>query len=83
MSKCFSTGISIKNLHYAIFAYMGKNGVKTVQTIGRTVRKHPSKEKAIIFDIADDLEYSYSHLKKRVAIYKKQKIEYSVSKITI
>jgi superfamily II DNA or RNA helicase len=33
MSKCFSTGISINNLHYAIFAYMGKGGVKTVQTI--------------------------------------------------
>lgn len=83
MSKCFSTGISIKNLHYAVFAYMGKSGVKTVQTIGRTVRKHESKSKAIIFDLADNLEYSVAHLRERIKIYKKQKIDYSISKITI
>jgi superfamily II DNA or RNA helicase len=83
MSKCFSTGISIKNLHYAIFAYMGKGGVKTVQTIGRTVRKHESKSKAVIFDIADNLEYSTSHLRERIKIYKNQKIDYSISKIKI
>lgn len=83
MSKCFSTGISIKNLHYAIFAYMGKGGVKTVQTIGRTVRKHESKKRAVIFDIADNLEYSLSHLRERIKIYKKQKIDYSISKLKI
>jgi superfamily II DNA or RNA helicase len=83
MSKCFSTGISIKNLHYAIFAYMGKGGVKTVQTIGRTVRKHSSKEVAVIFDIADNLEYSRKHAKERLQIYKEQKIEYSITKIKI
>lgn len=83
MSKCFSTGISVKNIHYAVFAYMGKGGVKTVQTIGRTVRKHHSKQKAIIFDVADDLLYSLSHLRKRLEIYKKQKIEYTLKKIKI
>ena len=83
MSKCFSTGISVKNIHYAIFAYMGKGGVKTVQTIGRTVRKHHSKQKAVIFDIADDLLYSLDHLRKRLEIYKKQKIEYTLKKIKI
>lgn len=83
MSKCFSTGISVRNIHYAIFVYMGKGGVKTVQTIGRTVRKHHSKEKAVIFDIADDLEYSLDHLRKRLEIYKKQKIEYTLKKIKI
>jgi superfamily II DNA or RNA helicase len=83
MSKCFSTGISIKNLHYAIFAYMGKGGVKTVQTIGRTVRKHSSKEKAVIFDISDDLNYSVRHLKERLKIYKDQKITYTLTKIKI
>lgn len=83
MSKCFSTGISIKNLHYAIFAYMGKGGVKTVQTIGRTVRKHFSKDKAIIFDMADDLLYSSRHLKERMKIYQDQKINYKITKIQL
>ena len=62
---------------------MGKGGVKTVQTIGRTVRKHESKERAVIFDIADNLEYSLSHLRERIKIYKEQKIEFSITKITI
>lgn len=83
MSKCFSTGISIKNLHYAIFTYMGKGGVKTVQTIGRTVRKHSSKEKAVIFDIADDLQYSLRHAKERLKIYKEQRIKYEITKMKI
>lgn len=83
MSKCFSTGISIKNLHYAILCYMGKGGVKTVQTVGRTVRKHHSKDKAVIFDISDNLQYSLSHLRKRLEIYKKQKIDYSLKKIKL
>lgn len=83
MSKCFSTGISVKNLHYAIFAYMGKGGVKTVQTIGRTLRKHSSKEMAVIFDMADNLEYSLNHARERIKIYKDQKIEYTITKIKI
>lgn len=80
MSKCFSTGISINNLHYAILSYMGKGGVKTVQTIGRTVRKHSTKSKAVIFDIADNLEYSYAHLRKRIQIYTDQKIDHDITK---
>ena len=83
MSKCFSVGVSVKNLHYAVFAYVGKSGVKTVQTIGRTVRKHISKDKAVIFDIADNLEYSLAHLRKRLLIYKDQKIEYTINKIKL
>ena len=39
--------------------------------------------KAIIFDLADNLEYSVAHLRERIKIYKKQKIDYSISKITI
>lgn len=83
MSAIFSTGVSIKNLHYAVFTYIGKSTVKIVQSIGRTVRKHESKEKAVVFDIADDLSYSYKHLKERMKIYKKQKIDYKISVIKI
>ena len=83
MSKCFSVGVSVKNLHYAVFAYVGKSGVKTVQTIGRTVRKHASKDKAVIFDIADNLEYSSDHLRKRLLIYKDQKIDYTIKNIKL
>lgn len=83
MSTIFSTGVSVKNLHYAIFACIGKSGVKIVQSVGRTVRKHESKDKAVIFDIADNLQYSGEHLLERMRIYKEQKIETKVINITI
>lgn len=83
MSKCFSTGISINNLHYAVFAYIGKGGVKTVQSIGRMLRKHESKEKAIVYDIADNLRYSSKHLKARLQTYKKQKIKTKIRNIKL
>ena len=79
MSKIFSTGINIKNLHYAIFVGIGKSTVKVCQSIGRTMRKHESKEKAIIYDFFDNLSYSKEHFKKRVKIYKKQKIDFSIT----
>ena len=34
-----------------ILMAIGKSTIKIVQSIGRTVRKHESKDKAIIFDI--------------------------------
>jgi len=83
MSTIFSTGVSVKNLHYAVFTYIGKSTVKIVQSIGRTVRKHETKNKSIIFDIADNLNYSYKHLRERIKIYKKQKIDFKISNIKI
>jgi superfamily II DNA or RNA helicase len=83
MSTIFSTGVSVKNLHYAVFTYIGKSTVKIVQSIGRTVRKHETKNKAIIFDIADNLPYSFKHLKERLGIYKDQRIEYKTTTIKI
>lgn len=83
MSSIFSTGVSVKNLHYAIFTYIGKSSVKIVQSIGRTVRKHETKDKAIVFDISDNLKYSKKHLLERIAIYKKQKIDYTITNIKI
>jgi superfamily II DNA or RNA helicase len=83
MSKIFSTGISINNLHICMFAYIGKSNVKVIQTIGRSLRKHPTKDKAIIYDIADNLKYSKDHLKKRIKMYKDQKIDYVIKNITL
>jgi superfamily II DNA or RNA helicase len=81
MSTIFSTGLSVNNLHYALFTYIGKSNVKIVQSIGRTVRKHDDKNKAVVFDISDNLKYSFKHLRDRMAIYKEQKI--AVKTITI
>jgi superfamily II DNA or RNA helicase len=82
VSKIFSTGISIKNLHYITFAGGGKAKVKTIQSIGRGLRQHKSKSKMIIFDIADQLHYGQLHSLKRMEIYKSENIKYNITPLT-
>ena len=81
ISKIFSTGINIKNLHYIIFACGGKAKIKIVQSIGRGLRLHKDKDKLIIFDIADDLKYSLLHMDKRIHLYEKEKIKHSIKEV--
>lgn len=51
----FSTGISIKRLHHVIFGSSLKSKVLTLQSIGRVLRKHTSKDIATLWDIVDNL----------------------------
>ena len=81
ISKIFSTGINIKNLHYIVFAGGGKAKVKIIQSIGRGLRLHTDKKGVIIIDIADMLHYSNQHYMKRLTLYKGEKIEYGIKKI--
>ena len=76
ISAIFSTGVNIKNLHNIIFAAGGKSFIRTVQSIGRGLRKHETKEKLIIMDICDNLPYGKRHCEKRKTIYDKEKILY-------
>lgn len=52
-----STGISIKNLKYLIFASPLKSRTSILQAIGRILRLHNNKELAIAFDLVDNLEW--------------------------
>lgn len=76
ISKIFSTGISIKNLHNVIFAAIGKARIKIIQSIGRSLRLHHTKQIATIFDIADNnLLYGSKHFKERQELYISEKID--------
>jgi len=75
ISKIFSTGINIRNLHFIIFAGGGKAKVKIIQSIGRGLRLHQNKEKLVIFDIADQLYYGKQHMEKRLKLYEKENIQ--------
>ena len=81
ISAIFSTGVNIKNLHNIIFASGGKSFIRTVQSIGRGLRKHASKNKLIIFDICDRLRYGIRHCEKRKEIYDNEKIKYNETNI--
>jgi len=78
ISKIFSTGINIKNLHYIIFAGGGKAKIRILQSIGRGLRLHKDKDKLIIIDIADDLQYGSQHFEKRKHLYEKENITYQI-----
>lgn len=80
ISNIFSTGISIKNLHNIIFASIGKSRIKIIQSIGRSLRLHHTKQMATIFDIADVcLTYGFKHFEERKKLYKDENIPLSVT----
>jgi superfamily II DNA or RNA helicase len=76
--KIFSTGVNIKNLHNILLASSVKGRILILQTIGRGLRKHSSKEKVIVHDIADDLgnNYTLKHFMSRIKIYNEEGFDY-------
>jgi len=81
ISKIFSTGINIRNLHYVVFASIGKAKNKIIQSIGRSLRLHESKKSAYILDIADNLKYSEAHMNERISLYQAESIKFTVKDI--
>lgn len=89
-----STGINIKRLHNVVFFASYKSEVKVLQSIGRGLRTHESKDKMILWDVVDDMRYknngkmvknySYNHWEKfRLAYYEEQSFEYTNETINI
>ena len=80
----FSTGINIKNLHNVIFASPSKSRIRNLQSIGRVLRKGKGKNKAMLYDIADDISvkgkknYTLNHLVERVKIYNEENFNYEI-----
>jgi superfamily II DNA or RNA helicase len=81
MSSIFSTGINIKNIHMIMFASGGKSFIRTIQSIGRGLRLHESKDKLLIIDLCDQLKYGIRHGDKRKEIYGLEKINYTLTDI--
>ena len=82
ISKIFSTGINIPNLHNIIFASAGKAKIKIMQSIGRALRLHPTKKIANIFDVADNTKYGIIHLIERKKLYNLEKYDYAEKEIS-
>ena len=81
VSKIFSTGINIPNLHNIIFASAGKAKIKIMQSIGRALRLHHTKTMANIFDISDNTKYGKTHLAERIKLYETEKYNYEKKEI--
>jgi type I site-specific restriction endonuclease len=82
-----STGINIKRLHNIVFFASYKSEIKIIQSIGRGLRKHETKEQMILWDCVDDLRYregnkmiknyTYKHWINRKEYYQEQGFSYS------
>jgi superfamily II DNA or RNA helicase len=81
VSKIFSTGINIPNLHNIIFSTAGKAKIKIMQSIGRALRLHPTKNMAYIFDISDNTLYAEKHLREREQLYTTENYNYEKKEI--
>jgi len=85
----FSTGINIRNLHNIVFSSPSKSRVRTLQSIGRGLRKSESKDTATLFDIADDFSYkskrnfTINHFQERINIYAEEEFDYEITRIKI
>lgn len=85
----FAQGINIKNLHNIVFAQSMKSFIKVIQSIGRLLRKHDSKDCAILYDITEDLSwkshknYTLKHFFDRIGYYDQEKFNYTVREISI
>tara|TARA_R110000772_G_scaffold50838_3_gene116782 strand:- start:306 stop:1316 length:1011 start_codon:yes stop_codon:yes gene_type:complete len=85
----FSTGINIRNLHNIIFSSPSKSRVRTLQSIGRGLRKSETKDSATLFDIADDFSYkskrnfTINHFQERINIYAEEEFDYEITRIKV
>ena len=88
-SGVLSTGVNIKNLQYLIFAHPYKAKVRNLQSIGRVLRLDDKNNKAVLYDIIDDLHwkkyenYGLKHWKERLNIYLKEKFDYDYNLIPL
>lgn len=83
MSSIFSTGINIKNLHYIIFTAGGKSFIRIIQSIGRGLRLHDSKEKLVIFDLYDNFTFSTNHVEERKKFYDEEQIPWREVEVSL
>jgi superfamily II DNA or RNA helicase len=77
----YSTGINIKALKNVVFTHPGKSRIRTLQSIGRALRRVDDEE-AVLYDIVDDLScgrkmknFALKHYQERFAIYKSEKFK--------
>lgn len=81
----FQAGVNIKNLHNIILASPTKSAIRLFQSIGRVLRKHHTKDKAIVVDVFDDFQYkgkrknhTMIHFLDRYSMYKQGKFNTTI-----
>ena len=84
-----STGVNIKAITNMVLADSFKSSQIIIQSIGRALRLHKEKSKAVIFDIVDQFHPDYKNMlyghfvSRRDQIYKIEEYPYDELKILL
>lgn len=76
-----AVGVSIKKLHNLVLVSSSKSKIRVLQSIGRLMRLHSTKDKAQIIDIVDNLtyknepNYTFKHAQTRLEYYSQEQFE--------
>lgn len=85
----FSVGVNIKNLHNIIFGAPYKGRIRVLQSIGRGLRMLEGKDRAVLYDIVDDLRigdhenFAIKHFKERMNIYTEEGFPYKTYHVNL
>jgi len=72
-STIFDIGVDLPVLNALVLCGGGKSAIRTLQRIGRVIRKHDNKKVAVVADFYDNVKYLKGHSKKRYKTYKTEK----------
>lgn len=78
-----STGINIPRIFNLVLLEPGKSFVRTIQSIGRGLRKAQDKDHVEIWDVTSSCKFSKRHLTLRKAFYKDANYPFVVEKANI
>lgn len=87
--KTTATGLNIPSLKNLITAHPTKAQIRTLQGIGRVLRKTENDDVALIFDISDNLKHgsrinhTLRHFEERLAIYIKEHFDYKIYQVSL
>lgn len=82
-----STGVSIKKLHNLVFAHPSKSIIRVLQSVGRLLRLHDSKDIANIYDLCDNFNvgtqanFALRHALIRLGFYRSEQHKIKPRKI--
>lgn len=85
----FSTGVNIRNLDNLVFAAGTRSKIRTLQSIGRGLRKSDRKSTVTVFDIVDDLSvkakknFALAHFTERLSYYAAEQFRYKIYRIEL
>lgn len=78
-----AVGINIPRIFNLVLIEPGKSFVRTIQSIGRGIRKAKDKDFVQIWDITSTCKYAKRHLTQRKKYYKEAKYPFDVTKVNI